>query len=602
MKKLLIPLILFFAVNLSNAQVSSTDEALAFQYYQNGEYDKAAVIYKKLYDQKRRTAVYDQYYESLLKLKAYDEAEQLVRRQMKSAPGNYMYAVDLGRVFSEKGDRKKAEDWYNRLIADLPADEPAIRDLATNFYRAEAYEMAVKAFNTGRRLLRNDQAFAFDLIGLYRFRKEKDLLISEYVRVVADNPSVIPQAQSVLGHVLEDREDFDRLRSALLRSIQKNPGNIGLSELLTWTYIQSDEYGMALRQTIALDKRLRESGSRVFDLARLMYNDQEYESAVEALEYVIGKGPENELYVPARIEMINAKTRLVAKGKLSRNQLAQLEQEYIQLLEEFGKNARTAFAVRQLARLQAFELRKSGEAERLLEELLQVRGLSPEVTAQVKLELGDIYVRTGEVWEANLIYAQVEKQPGNTALVQEAKFRNARLSYYQGEFAYARAQLDVLKTATSQLIANDALNLSLLISENMQNPQDSSALRMYARADMLLSVSRDDDALRTLDSIDAKYPGHSLADDILMSKARIYAGRGGYEEAAGFLQTLIDNYSYELWADDALFMLADMLENRLQQGDKARILYERIITDYPGSLFVTEARKRFRNLRGDKLG
>ncbi|HEY0896621.1 MAG TPA: tetratricopeptide repeat protein [Sphingobacteriaceae bacterium] len=601
MKKLIL-LIFLLAGNVVTAQVNSTDEALAFQYFQNGEYEKAVVLYKKLYDQKNRTAVYDQYYEALLKLKSYDEAEQLARRQMKTAPGSYMYAVDLGRVYLERGDHKKAEEWFNKLIADLPKDELAIRDLATNFYRAEAYEMAVKTFNTGRKLLSNEQAFAFDLIGLYRFRKEKGLLITEYVNISVDNPSVIPQAQSVLAHILEDNDDYYVLKSALLRKLQKNPGNTGLSELLTWTYIQADDYPMALRQTIALDKRLREDGSRVFDLARLMFNDQELETTVEALEYIIAKGQENELYVPARIEMINVKSRLLAKGKLSRNQLYQLEKEYQELLQEFGKNARTAFAVRQLARLEAFELKKFREAEQLLEDLLQVPGLSPEVAAQVKLELGDIYILTGEVWEANLIYAQVEKQAGNAALGQEAKFRNARLSYYQGDFEYARAQLDVLKSATSQLIANDALNLSLLISENMQNSNDSAALRMYARSDKLLSISQDDAALKTLDSIDAMYPGHSLTDDILMSKARIYMNRGGFEEAAGFLQKLIDNYSYELWADDALFMLADMLENRLKQTEKAKVLYERIITDYPGSLFVAEARKRFRNLRGDKLG
>ena len=602
MKKLLNLLFFFFATSLAaNAQNTSTDEALAFQYYQNGEYDKAVVIYKKLFE-KKSISIYDQYYNSLLRLKDFDQAEKLVRHQLKNQPGNYMYAVDLGRVFQEKGDTKKAEAWFDGLIKELPKDEVAIRDLATNFYRAEAYPMAVKTFTIGRKLLNNESAFAFDLIGLYRFRKEKGLLINEYIQLLTDNPAILPQAQSVIGNMLEDNDDYDLLKTGLLRIIQKQPQNTALSELLTWTYIQQSDYNMALRQTLAMDKRLREDGNRVYDLARLMFSNQQFETAIEALEYVVNKGPGNELYVPAKIEIINARSRLVSQGKYDQKDLLSLEKDYKELIAEFGTTARTAFAVRHLAKLQAFQLNRPKEGEVLLEGLLSIRGIPPDVIAQIKLELGDIYILTGEVWEANLIYGQVEKQFSNSPLGQEAKFRNGRLSYYQGDFTWAKAQLDVLKSATSQLIANDALNLNLLITDNLQNSTDSSALKMYAHADMLLSINQDEQALKTLDSIDLSFPGHSLTDDILMSKAKVFEKRAEYSQAAGFLQKIIDNYAYDLWADDALFMLADLFENKLQQPDKAKGLYEKIITQYPGSLYVVEARKRFRNLRGDKLG
>ena len=408
MKKLFSLLLLIIATNLAaTAQITSADEALAFQYYQNGEYDKAVVIYKKLFE-KKSTSIYDQYYNSLLRLKDYDQAERLVRQQLKNSPGS-MYSVDLGRIFQEKGDVKKAEAWYEGLINDLPRDEEAIRDLATNFYRAEAYQMAVKTFTTGRKLLNNDQAFAFDLIGLYRFRKEKGLLINEYIHLLTDNPSVLPQAQSVIGNLLEDNDDYDLLKTALLRVIQKQPQNTALSELLTWTYIQQNDYNMALRQTLAMDKRLREDGSRVFDLARLMFNNQEYETAIEALEYVAGKGAENELYVPAKIEIINARSKLISKGKFDQKNLLSLEKEYKELIAEFGTTARTAFAVRQLAKLQAFQLNNPQNAEKLLEDLLNVRGIPPDVIAQIaaiKFEGRAAYLQT----DTGMPDKQIEQQ------------------------------------------------------------------------------------------------------------------------------------------------------------------------------------------------
>ena len=218
------------------------------------------------------------------------------------------------------------------------------------------------------------------------------------------------------------------------------------------------------------------------------------------------------------------------------------------------------------------------------------------------MELGDIYILTGEVWEAALIYGQVEKQFANEPVGQEAKFKNARLSYFQGDFDWAKAQLDVLKASTSQLFANDALNLRLLISDNLQNESDTSALRIYSRADMLLFKNQPENALITLDSINKQFPSNSLADDILMAKAKIYLKQNNFTSATSELQKIINDYSFDLWGDDALFMLAELYENNLKDNEKAKTYYQKIITDFPGSLYVVEARKRFRALRGDNIG
>jgi outer membrane protein assembly factor BamD (BamD/ComL family) len=217
------------------------------------------------------------------------------------------------------------------------------------------------------------------------------------------------------------------------------------------------------------------------------------------------------------------------------------------------------------------------------------------------LELGDVYVLADEVWDAALIYGQVEKQFPNESLGQEAKARNAKLAYYRGDFAWAKIQLDVLKGATSQLMANDALNLSLLMSDNLQNESDTSALKKYAYADLLIFKNLPEQALNLLDSINILYPKNSLADDILMAKAKIYIAKNNYPEAISQLQKIVTDYPTDLWADDAVFMMADIYETKLTQPDKAKELYQKIITNFSGSLYVTEARKRFRNLRGDKI-
>ncbi|NEU08722.1 tetratricopeptide repeat protein [Flavihumibacter sp. R14] len=600
MRKIVLFLLLFLPVVSAFAQ--QNDDALAAQFFQSGEYEKAAVIYQKLFSQTKNPAYYDPLFTSLLNLKRYEEAEQLVRRQMKSSPQNYIYSIDMGRVLQDRGEKTQATTLYNQLLSNLPNTEAAIRDLATAFYRADAYDYSIKTFVQGRKHLGNENAFGFDLIGLYRFRKDKVMLIQEYLLLLETTPEALTQAQNVLANVFEDAADYELLESALIRRLQKDPQNIAYSELLTWQFIQQKDFDMALRQTLALDRRLKEEGERVLALSRIFTTNKAFAQAIEALNYLIAKGGDSRYYIPAKIDLLNVKSQMLTSGNFNHEELLQLEKDYLFLLDEFGRNSGTAFAVRQLASLQAFYLRQPADAAGILENLLQVPGLPPSTVGPAKLELGDIYILTGEVWEAALIYGQVEKQFANEPAGQEAKFKNARLSYFQGDFMWAKAQLDVLKASTSQLYANDALNLRLLISDNLQNETDTAALRIYSRADMLIFKNQPENALRTLDSIDKQFLSNSLADDILMAKAKIFVKQNDLNAAISQLQKIVKDYSFDLWADDAMFILAEVYETRLNDTEKAKGLYQKIITDFPGSLYVIEARKRFRSLRGDKIG
>ena len=211
-----------------------------------------------------------------------------------------------------------------------------------------------------------------------------------------------------------------------------------------------------------------------------------------------------------------------------------------------------------------------------------------------------MYLINNQPWEATLLYSQVEKDFPNTDINQDAKFRNAKLAYYTGDFTWAKGQLDVLKAATSQLIANDALNLLLLIADNTAIDSVGGALKVYARADLQIFAERPDKAIMTLDSIDKKFPKNSLSDDILMSKSRILIQQKNYSDVVPLLKKIADEHPNDLWADDAVFMLGDIYDNRLNDKASAKIWYQKIITNYPGSLWINEARKRFRLLRGDK--
>jgi len=601
MKKILLLLLIISVSSAVRAQLNS-DEAMAVQYFQSGDYEKAALIYEKLFNRTKNASYYDPYFSCLLRLKKFDEAEKLARILQKNNPENFNYPVDLGRVFQERGEQEKSIALYNNLIKNLPVNEFAIKDLAITFYRSEAYDYSIKTFLTGRKILNDEKLFAYDLLSLYRYRKDKPMLIQEYLSLLSVNSEALQQAQSVLGNILEGKDDFDLLKTAILRRLQKDPQNVVLTEFLAWQYVQQKDFDMALRQTLALDRRLKEDGSRVFDLSRLLVSNQAFEQGIEALNYLVAKGDKSRYYIPAKIDLLGVKTKQLTSGKLNKANLLSLENDYQSLLNEFGRGSGTAFAIRQLANLQAFYLKKPSEAAIQLQKLIELSGIPPMIIAQTKLELGDIYILSGEVWEAALIFGQVEKSFPNEVYGQEARFKNARLAYFQGDFIWSKAQLDVLKSSTSQLIANDALNLSLLISDNLQNENDTAALKRYSEAELSIFKNQPEEALGILDSINILYPANSLADDILIAKSKIFLSSNDFDQAVIQLQAIVDNYSSELWGDDAIFMLADIYETKLNQPGKAIELYQRIINDYSGSLYLIEARKRFRQLRGDKLG
>ncbi len=601
MRKLILILFFCYSSFLSLAQ-SNVDEGLAFQYYQQGQYHEASVLLEKLFNSTKNDTYFDLWYTSLIKLKKLEDAERIAKRLVKQNPKNLHYTMALARVYQEKGQIDAANKAYAETLNNLPADEFKIREVANIFYSFQAYDLAISTFLQGRKVLNNEKIFTYELLSIYRFKKDKNMLVQEYINALGQMPELLPQAESVLSTIFEDNADYLILQSALLKKIQKEPQTEIYTKLLIWQYLQQQEYELALRQLIAQDKRIKDDGGILFNTANTFVANQAYTTAIKAFEYLISKGKENPYFLPAKVEMIDAKYQLVIAGQYDKKAITDLSTEYTQIIAEYGKTVQTVFAMKKLANLQAYFLNDLSSAEKTLEDALTISGLSATETGQMKLELGDIYILTQQPWEAFLIYEQVAKQFENQAVGNEAHFRSAKLSFYQGNFAYAKSQADVLKASTSQLIANDALNLSLMISDNLQSKIDSNALKMYADAEMLQFRNLPTKALGKLDSIAIKFPDNSLADDILMAKSRIYIKTNDINNAVKVLKELIAQQSNSLWADDALFTLADLYEKNLKNNEEAKTLYQKLISDYPGSMFTTEARKRFRKLRGDNIG
>ena len=482
MKRFLITFFIAF-VCCSKLFAQNTDLQLAKQFAANGEQQKALDIYQKLYKQNNED-YFSPYFASLLSAKKFDDAISIAKKMIHKHPEDHQYVIILGTAYIQQGDMDKANALYDELLKNLPADQNEIAMLAAQFYQNTNIDYAIKIFQQGRKLLHNDNLFSYELINLYRYKRDKVALTEEYLNFLPSNPSFINQAENAFSTIYEGGADYDILKIELLKRIQKDPQQSLYVELLTWQFLQQKEFDQAMNQALALSRRQNDDGNSIFELCRTLISNEAYDAAIRGYEYLVSKGKEQDLYIPAKIELINTKNLRITSGKYTNDDLLSLEKDYNDLLNEFGKNSNTAFAMQKLANLQTFKLHKLNEAQKLLEETLNIPGIKSILLANCKLDLGDVLLLNNQPWDATLLYSQVEKNYPNSSIGQDAKYRNAKLAYYTGDFTWAKGQLDVLKAATTQLIANDALNLSLLISDNIKADTSGAALKMYARADL----------------------------------------------------------------------------------------------------------------------
>lgn len=587
------------------AQVG-TDQSLALQYYQNSEYEKAAELYEKLHSKYPESEIYYRYlYNSWINLKEYDKLEKVVKRAVKKNPGTLYFLVDLGYLYKQTGEMAGSQNAYKEALDKLTADEKTTRELANAFMGYGENEFAAQAFLKGRQLLSNrggNQAlFAFDLADLYRRLNKKPETIESYLDFVKFNPQALQDAQSRLQDLIQEDAWYDELQLQLLGRIQKN-GDVVYSEMLIWQYIQRSNYKAAFIQTKALDKRFKENGFRVITLARAASNTGNYDAAIEAYQYIIDKGNLSTMYQLAKQELLQTRKQKVTKGfDYTDEDLNQLLVGYNAFIEEFGLNKQTVQVLMDKAQLKAFYMHDIDSAIMIIDGLVSIVGLDKSFKNTAKLELGDYYLLKGEVWESTLLYSQVDKDMKDEPLGELARFKNAQLSYYMADFEWAQAQLNILKGATTHLISNDAIALSVFITDNMGLDTTFYPMQKYAQAELLLFQNQFDQALSTLDSISTVFPQHTLADDIVMMRAKISLKRRDYAKAAQFLTTIREKYGEDILGDDATFMLAELYETVLDDKAKAMELYQDLLVTYKSSVLVVEARKRFRKLRGDEL-
>jgi len=507
-------------------------------------------------------------------------------------------------VYERQGDVSKAKKQYETSISALTNNNTAVMELARAFQSYRLNDYAIKTYLYGRKLSNSSTIYAGEIAAIYETNNEYEKAMNEYVNLLNENEDMLNFVETQLTNWLIGENENNRseiIRTQLLKSINKSPDNKAYSSLMIWFSMQKRDFASALKQAKAMDKRYNEDGRRIIELANIAAENYDFNTAIDGYNYIIGRGETTIFYYDAQMMLLDIKlTQVTMVYPANQQQVQVVDRELTHFFQSRSVNNTNFWLYRKWISLKAVQLKDAESAIKMINQNLSSNNIGVKEKALLKLDMGDILQLEEDVWEASLLYSQVEKDFPNDTIGHIAKFKNAKLSFHIGEFEWAKAQLDVLRAATSKLIANDAMYFSLLISDN-QNEEDSLniPLKQFAKADFLMEIHHYDEALKVLDSIDNQNAYHSLLDDILYKKAKIAAMQQDYAKADKLYETLVKTYPYDLLADEALFERAKLQEIYLKDSFKAMELYQQLLRDYPDSIYTVEARARFRTLRGD---
>ncbi|MFO7617846.1 MAG: tetratricopeptide repeat protein [Bacteroidales bacterium] len=603
---ILIPVILIAQDNRSR---------LSFDYFQSGEYEKAAPIFLKLYEENKVRTYLDYYVRCLVELKDYDNAVNALRKAMRQTNDQTLNVI-LGYVYEQSGDYRRSEAAYNDPFKNFPSTAQGIISLANSYLTYAKYELAQAAYALGRKSLANPDEFRMELAGVFYAQRRYPEMLEEYFALLLNQPQFLPTVLAYIDNALTRDIDGNLLqlvKDKTISSIQQLPGIQVYYEILVWVLTAEKQFAEAMEHSIAIDRRGGQYDDKILSLARTAVEGGDLDPAIEGYSYLVQKGvtepatlgqvrniPSPRIYQAAKVEHL-----LTSSLKLSRTTgtTPQEWQNLVSRMKVVGDELATEFNLTQnlvpeIARIQAYRLQEHEEALQTIEKALAIKGTPPPTRSRFLMEKGDILLATGDPWEATFVFSMVDMENPDNPTGSEAKLRKAQLSWFTGNFRWALAQLDVLKGSTSRPIANDAMELSVLIRDNISGTDSlESVLRSLAEVDYLIFRKQPAQALVLIDSLINLFPDEAVTDDCLFKKARIYTEMGRQDLALPVFTRIADEYRYDFWGHKAIYELGCLYQDAYHNPVKALEYFEILIREFPNSFHFVDARDRLRALR-----
>lgn len=619
MKRILFSLILILIPVVLLAQDNRS--RLSFDYFQAGEYEKAAPIFQQLYEESQVRTFLDYYVRSLIALKDYDTAVTTLRKAIRQTKDQTLNVL-LGFVFEQSGNLRRSEEAYGEPFKHFPTTSRGIINLANSYLTYGKYEQAEAIYALGRKMIPDPDEFRMELAGVYFAQRRYPEMLEEYFALLLNQPQFLPTVLAYIDNALTRDIDGNLLqivKDKTITSIQELPGIQVYYEILVWVLEVEKAYGEAMLQSIAIDRRGGKYDSRILSLARTAAEGGDLESALEGYHYLVKKGipqpetgptnrniPSPRIYQTARVEMLLTTSLKLGKTTDTKpDDWKNLVDSMKNVAEEFANEFNLLQnLIPETAKILAYNLSDFDHALKTLDKALENKNTPPPIRSRFLMEKGDLLLASGDPWEATFVFSMVDMENPDNPTGSEAKLRKAQIAWFTGNYSWALTQLDILKGSTSRPIANDAMELAVLIRDNLSETDSlKSILRSMAAADYLIFRNEPDQAMVIIDSLISQYPDDPVTDDCLYKKARIFLENNREDLALPVLTRIAEEYRHEFWGHKAIYELGCLFQDKLQDPAKALEYFEILIKEFPHSFHFVDARNRMRTLRdsGNRL-
>ena len=564
------------------------------------EYSKAVEIYKEI-ENENLTIIYNNYLKSLFTVKDYTTANKIINKQIIKFPDNPTYKIDKGYFFIKKNKKEKAYNIFNKILQNTDRyNKNVLTNTANKFLEIKEYEFAIKILQKGIKKYPN-VSMELNIANIYRQKGETEKMTKQYIEIVKKYPENKQRILNIFQNIFgrdgsEQSKKYLILEENLIKELQTS-NKKEILDMIIWTYMQQYEFNKAFKYSKIADKKYTQYGNKIFEIGLITKENKEYETATKCFEYLSKNHKEYKLQ--SEIEIIKIKRKKCKKYICDKEELKKIDLQYQNFIQDYGVNQKTYYLLKDYANFLAFNYNNPDTAIFILNELK--KATSDNIfKSECNLSLAEILLKTNKPWDAIKIYSELERNFKNEKTGHLAKFNKAKIYFYTGNIDWAKAHLDILKLATSKLIANDAMKMSLLITDNSNLDTSYDVIIMYAKAEYDFIKKEYEKSVSKLDSIMTKFPNHSIKDEIHLLKSNIYIEQGLYDFALQELDKIIKNHYYDIICDEALFKYGFIIEEKYNDKKQAMEIYNKIITDFPNSIYAQKARKKYRKLRGDK--
>ena len=587
----LFTIILFFISLIGFSQ----NELLAQNYFDKGEFDKATSMYEELDKKQPGNFYFTQKLVSCYQgLKQFDKAEKLLLSK-KEKSNQPTFFVELGYNAQLQKNQSKADSYYKKAI-DAVGDQPNYAyQIGQAFEQKSLLQQAYNTYEIGQKA-NSSMNFDYQMALLQGQMGNLDVMVVKLLDYSYSNVNATLNVQNQLVLFMQDDAEnvfATSLKKELLLRTQKTQ-DIYWNQFLSWLYVNQKEYNKAFIQEKSIYKRNPESFDDIIQLAQICVNEKDNETAQAIFQFILQNTTDESTILNAQYFLLKNE---IANSKPENYPL--IQSKFDTLLSQFGESPFSVDLQILAAHFKAFYLKDYENSKVLLDKTMEMP-LNIRQKAKVKMEMADVFVFNEKFNQAIIYYAQIQNDLPNDEFSHEAGMRMAKTSFFKKDFNWSMKQAKELKQASTQLIANDAVELFLLISDNSAEDSLQVALQDFSKADLLEYQNKPKEALDAFLQILVKHKGQSIEAGTLYKVGRNYEKLGNFAKAISYYQTILDNHKDGIYIDEALFYSAEIYNKQLNDPEKAKSLYEKVVLEHPDSIYFTEARKQYRQLRGDK--